>query len=233
MNHIMIDCYGANETRLDDISGINELLSEITSSLALAPIMPPFLLPYYYSKSALDVGISAFVLLVGGHITIHTFPQRECVFIDMLVDGYFDPKKLRDILQKYFMYTSENVVRTERRYLDKSISADRILPNDYCGEGDFGPHIIARIENVETSFEKIYDILDKMPWKINMTPISRPYVLKSSATDPKYISGIVMIAQSHIAFHYDLELKTLYCDLFSCSFYKSECFTDYSERSNR
>lgn len=225
----MIDCYGANESRLDDMRGINDLFSEITGTLSLTAVMPPFLLPYYYSKNPLDVGISAFVLLEGGHITMHTFPQRECVFIDMLVDGYFDPRRLREILQGYFNYTDENIVRTERRYLDTSIDKDRILEPGYLGEGDFGPHIIARIEDCDVTLEGIYDILDTMPERINMCPISRPLVLKSSATEPKYISGIVLIAQSHIAFHYDIELRTLYCDLFSCSFYKSEKFTAFLE----
>ena len=66
-----------------------------------------------------------------------------------------------------------------------------------------------------------------MPKSINMLPICRPYVLKSTLDKAAYISGVVLIAQSHIAFHYSVEEKILYCDLFSCSFYKSENFIEF------
>lgn len=229
MNHIMIDCYGASETRLNDINEVNDLLSQIGMELKLPDVMPPFLLPYYYANEQLDVGISAFVLFDGGHMTVHTFPKRGCMFVDLLADGYFDAEKLKDSLNRHFHYSREQVIRTERRYLDTSIDEERIYSDSGNSGKDFGPHAIGRMENVDITFEQIYDLLDKMPEQINMQMICRPYVIKSSVSKPKYISGIVLIAQSHIAFHYDLELKTLYCDMFSCSFYKSEGFVKYLE----
>lgn len=230
MNHIMIDCYGANETRLGDLTEVNDLLNEIGAELNLPPVMPPFLLPYDYATDPMDTGISAFVFFAGGHATVHTFPVRGCVFVDLLADGYFDAGKLRAALNRHFLYTQEHAIRTERRYLDTSIDEERIYRSEGDSRRDFGPHVIGRIENAQTSLEQLYDILDAMPEQINMCKICRPYVLKSSVTDPKYISGIVLIAQSHIAFHYDTELKTLYCDMFSCSFYKSNGFVSYLER---
>jgi S-adenosylmethionine decarboxylase len=71
-------------------------------------------------------------------------------------------------------------------------------------------------------------MLDELPNKINMLPICRPYVLKANTDEGySYISGIVLIAQSHIAFHYSITEKILFCDLFSCSFYKSDNFINY------
>lgn len=229
MNHIMIDCYKANEIRLNDLMGINSLIDEIVASLNLPAVMPPFLLPYYYAKDSADDGISAFVILEGGHITFHTFPHRECVFIDLMCDGYFDANRLDELLKRYFLYGKQKTVRTERRYLDTSIDDDRVFrPHNAPAARDFGPHIIARADNIEgITLERLYNILDDMPQHINMCPICRPYVLKSSVKDPRYISGMVLIAQSHIAFHYEIAAKTLYCDMFSCSFYKSEQFLDY------
>ncbi len=227
MNHIMIDGYKGDENRLNDLKTVNSILNDIVSSLNLEAVMPPFLLPYYYSKDAEDDGISAFIFLLGGHITIHTFPRRGCVFVDLLYDGYFSEEKLERILKENFIYSEQRVSHIERRFLDPTIDKDKL----YDGTGgnlDFGPHIIARIENVESfSLEKMYDILEEMPGYVNMNPICRPYVLKSSKTSPAYLSGIILIAQSHIAFHYDLAEKTLFCDMFSCSFYKSEKFVEY------
>ena len=130
-------------------------------------------------------------------------------------------------MEVYFLCVEQKYIRTERRFFDTSIPQDKIYDGN-VDNPDFGPHIIARIEDFKgITLEKIYDILDEMPAKINMNPICRPYVLKSSPKNPRYVSGIVLIAQSHIAFHYDTVDKILFCDLFSCSFYKIENFVDY------
>lgn len=226
MNHITIDAYQGNERRLDDIKSINAVLNEIATVLHLTTVMPPFLLPYYYAKDSEDDGISAFTILEGGHITLHTFPKRGCIFVDLLYDGYYNEDKLVDIIKTHFLCAELQTLRTERRYLDTTIGEDRIWKGGPFGR-DFGPHTIAKIEGVDVTFEEIFDMLDEIPRKIGMLPICRPYVIKSHSQNPTYISGVVLIAQSHIAFHYSLSEKTLYCDAFSCSFYKSESFVDY------
>lgn len=225
MIHFMLDGYGGSENRLDDLRTVNAVLNDIVSNLHLDSVMPPFLLPYYYAKDGEDDGISAFVILRGGHITLHTFPRRGCVFADLLYDGYASEEKFVELIKTYFKCVDEKTLCTERRLYDPTLMSDRIWNG--VGEGDFGPHIIAKIENVQTNLEQIFDMLDEMPTKINMLPISRPYVIKSRADNPEYISGVVLIAQSHIAFHYCVDEKTLFCDAFSCSFYKSEQFEQY------
>lgn len=230
MLHVMIDAYQGNETRLDDLKAVNSVLNEISHTLGMQACMPPFLVPYYYAREAEDDGISAFVILAGGHVTIHTFPRRGCMFVDVMYDGYFDTKKLMKILKDNFLCAEEKIVRTERRFSDPMLSKDTIWNGGEAAH-DFGPHIIGRADNLEgLSFERIFDMLDELPQKINMLPISRPYVIKTCAESFPYISGVVLIAQSHIAFHYSVKEKTLFCDLFSCSFYKSEIFIEYLNR---
>lgn len=221
----MLDGYGGSENRLDDLRTVNAVLNDIVSNLRLESVMPPFLLPYYYAKDSEDDGISAFVLLRGGHVTLHTFPRRGCIFADLLYDGYASEEKFVDIFKTYFKFVDEKTLCTERRFYDSTIDEARIWNG--VGSGDFGPHMIARVDDVDVTFEQIFDMLDELPTKINMLPICRPYVLKSRSKNPEYISGVVLIAQSHIAFHYCIEEKTLFCDAFSCSFYKSEQFVQY------
>ncbi len=223
MDHIMIDGYEGNENRLDDLKTVEWFLNEAIYKLNLVPAMPPFLLPYYYPDDRNDEGISAFSILEGGHITIHTFPQRGCLFIDLLYQGYFDEEKLKKLVLQTFCCseTCLNVLRTERR-VDSGVDPNRIW-GKHSHPKVFGPHIIARIEDIDISFERIFDMLDTMPEKISMKPISRPYVLKTK----EFYSGIVLIAQSHVAFHYDLREKVMFCDLFSCSDYNVNNFTDY------
>lgn len=224
MIHLMLDGYGGSENRLDDLRTVNAVFNDLINTLHLESVMPPFLLPYYYAKDSDDDGISAFVILRGGHITLHTFPRRGCIFADLLYDGYASEEKFIEVLRTYFKFVDEKSLCTERRFYDLTIDSARIWNGKY--EGDFGPHIIARLENIDTGMEQIFDMLDELPQQINMFPISRPYVLNS----PEYISGVVLIAQSHIAFHYSVKEKKLFCDAFSCSFYKSEQFADYLQK---
>lgn len=228
MNHIMIDAYRGNESRLDDMKSVNAALNEIVLALHLKAVMPPFLLPYYYAKDSEDDGISAFTILEGGHITLHTFPKRGCIFADLLYDGYYDEVKLKGVLKTAFrcVPVPGDPIRTERRYLDTTIDAAHIWKGGPPGK-DFGPHTIAKIEDIDITLEEIFDLLDNIPREIGMLPISRPYVVKSHLEDPSYLSGIVLIAQSHIAFHYSVRERILFCDAFSCSFYKSENFVEY------
>lgn len=224
----MIDAYQASESRLDNLMAVDSVLNEIIKTLNIKAVMPPFLLPFYYAKDAEDDGISAFVILQGGHITLHTFPRRRCLFVDLLYDGYYDEDLLKNVLERGFACTIEKSIRTERRYLDTTIDEKRIYHSG-SEEKDFGPHTIATIEGSSITMEQMFDLLDEMPREINMLPISRPYVLKSNLDNPQYISGVVLIAQSHIAFHYCIADKTLFCDAFSCSFYRIEKFVEYLE----
>jgi S-adenosylmethionine/arginine decarboxylase-like enzyme len=85
----MLDCYGANERQLDDVKLINEVLNRLVYKLQIKPIEPPHLLPYYYGSVKEDIGVSGKLLLLGGHVTIHTFPLRTCYFVDIFYDGDF------------------------------------------------------------------------------------------------------------------------------------------------
>ena len=140
---------------------------------------------------------------------------------------YYDENKLNNVLEKNFSCVIEKTIRTERRYYDTTIDESRIYKSG-CEE-DFGPHSISTIENVDIGLEQIFDMLDTLPCKISMLPISRPYVIKTNSENPQYISGLVLIAQSHIAFHYCIADKTLFCDAFSCSFFKIENFVKFLE----
>ena len=86
----MIDCYGSKNHSLENLVYINDTLNKIAYNLNLDPIATPYLIPYYYGSVKEDIGVSAFLLLKGGHITIHTFPLRECYFVDVFSVKDFD-----------------------------------------------------------------------------------------------------------------------------------------------
>ena len=214
MKHTTADCYNANKYLLDDVKYINDLLQELAFHLDLKPISPPTLIPYYYGKVREDIGISAYILLSCGHITIHTFPLRECYFLDVFSKDDFKEKKLIEFLLEKLPYD------TYKSYLQTSDRKFGIDGSTYDKDFDFGPHLMIEVENVnEFLMEEAYDFLENIVYEIGMDPITRPSVIKDKINNHKYLSAIIIIAQSHISIHYDLEEKRLYFDIFSCMFF--------------
>ena len=212
MLHYMLDAYGTDEENSNNLMCVNELLVKVMQDLSLSPVMPPFLLPYYYCEDAYDGGISAFCFCRGGHVTIHTFPYKGCYFADVFCDEFFTSQEA----EKAF---------TNRLYGRKvqSVLVDRRFPDSFptkedADAADFGPHYLINVKDVEMTMEKINVLLDSLPEKIDMLPITRPYVLFDRNKDPRYISGIILVAQSHISVHYDIKTKQAYMDIFSCKF---------------
>jgi S-adenosylmethionine decarboxylase len=86
--------------------------------------------------------------------------------------------------------------------------------------------------NVEIlkSEEFIYRLLDQYPAEIGMTKISSPLVVKYTGDDWG-ISGIVLIAESHVNIHTFVERCYVNIDVFSCKDFDTEqAIKDLSER---
>lgn len=210
MIHVLVDAYGCSTKRLDNLMDVYEVINKVTNTMGVEAIMPPQLIPYYYCLTPEDVGISAFCLLKGGHFTIHTFPQYGCYFADLLYDGFISAAVLEALLKREFPCDSFFIKRIDRDEFDE---------NDMgmYQSADFGPHymIKAKIDTVPT-IDDYMTILDNIPYDAGMHPITRPCVLKDNINKPLYLSGIAVIAESHIAMHYNYETHEVLMDIFSC-----------------
>lgn len=213
MKHMMLDCYGANRDTCNDLKYIYFILNELAEELKLKPVAPPQLIPYYYGKVAMDDGISAFLLLEGGHITIHTFPFRECYFVDLFSQTDFDEAKVVDLFEHRLSYDKKISFVSCK---DRKINSHEQL--EYNPSMDFGPHVLIKVQSKEElKLDNVSDFLEHLVPGINMTPITRAFVVKSSVKHPKFLSGIILIAQSHISLHYNYKTKEIFFDIFSCA----------------
>ncbi|HEX8731106.1 MAG TPA: adenosylmethionine decarboxylase [Ktedonobacterales bacterium] len=92
----------------------------------------------------------------------------------------------------------------------------------------FGPHLI--IDGSRCNTRKLADrilveqVLNDYPSAIGMTKIGGPYMFEYQAPDPAYsgVSGLVVIAESHIAIHTFPELDYFTMDIFSCKNFDHE-----------
>lgn len=226
MKHIMIDAYGISSSKLDDFIYIYNILNLVIYENGLLPISPPILSPYYYGKISDDSGISAFVLLKGGHITIHTFSYRKCYFFDIMYNDYIDTESISAKLN--LLLPAEQVLEHEIDLTNINFTKQNYK---YDVFDDFGPHLIYECDlQKEISMQNLYCALDIFPKAIGMTQITRPFLMLDQIRLPQYLSGIILLAESHISIHQNILEKKAYIDVFSCNkfeFNNAESFIEY------
>ena len=90
--HLVIDGYGADTAMLEDTKAIYRFLDEYPDAIGMTKITPPHVYAYV-GQTPEDVGVSGFVLIAESHISIHTFPKRDYVNIDVFSCKDFDTQK--------------------------------------------------------------------------------------------------------------------------------------------
>src|SRR5919197_135594 len=75
-----------------------------------------------------------------------------------------------------------------------------------------------------SAIEPIFDLLNSLPDQIGMTKITQPYVFRYHGVVPEDwgVTGMVIIAESHISVHTFPEHKRFHMDVFSCKPFDSE-----------
>ena len=101
--HLIIDGYGANRKMLESEDMIYDLLDRYPSQIGTTKVAPPQVFKYIGSKPD-DWGISGFVLIAESHISIHTFPERCYVNIDIFSCKDFDSEYAIQELKAIFEF---------------------------------------------------------------------------------------------------------------------------------
>ncbi len=97
----------------------------------------------------------------------------------------------------------------------------------------FGPHLMLDCYGCNkeklSDMDLIFDTLDKFPEKIGMTKIMPPYVFKYHGAVPEDwgVSGVVLIAESHITIHTFPDKDHAFIDVFSCKDFDTDFATNY------
>lgn len=183
-------------------------------------------LPYYNGAAPDDCGVSAFVFLPGGHITLHTFSFRECFFADVLAPDGFDTTAAQQLFAMNLPAAevkAESLPRSEPCFAPK-VDAGR----------DFGPHMSVEVQGYTgpRSMDELFALFDCLPEQIDMTPIMRPYIMRSKLPDGSAVtSAMTMLAESHAALHLFEAENRAYVDVFSCTFFDIEGVLEALKRS--
>ena len=86
----------------------------------------------------------------------------------------------------------------------------------------FGPHLMMDCRQVNfdkcSDLQLVWHFLNDLPDEIGMTKITQPHVFPYSGLVPEDagITGVVVIAESHLTFHSFVHKDYFFFDLFSC-----------------
>jgi S-adenosylmethionine/arginine decarboxylase-like enzyme len=211
----MFDGYGVKATiPLGDSNFINQTINLVLFDLKIKPISPAYLLPYDYGLIPLDEGLSSYIFLEGGHLTIHTFPLRGCYFVDLSTQHDIDATLFHKVLQRYWPSANQKsrLFRANRNGVNQSEQFDP--------KSVFGPHVMATIQlKSPISLETTNRFLEGLIKDIGMTPITRAFGIYNQYSNPTFLSSIVMIAESHLSIHLNLKENVMYFDIFSCKMF--------------
>jgi len=80
--HVAIDGYGGDPKTLANEELVRALLDRFPAEIGMTKIAPPYVYRYDAGRPE-DSGVSGFVLIAESHISIHTFPERGHVWVDV------------------------------------------------------------------------------------------------------------------------------------------------------
>jgi S-adenosylmethionine decarboxylase len=117
--HMTLDGYGCSPERLANLDAIYEFLEHCPDLIAMTKIMPPYVFKYH-GKVAEDWGLSGFVLIAESHISIHTFPDRGYLSLDIFSCKDFDYNQAVAYVTEVF-----GIARHELNLLDRGLEFPR------------------------------------------------------------------------------------------------------------
>jgi S-adenosylmethionine decarboxylase len=111
--HLVVDGYGADSDRLKDEDLVHGFLDTYPDTIGMNKIMPPQVYTYH-GRTPEDWGISGFVLIAESHISVHTFPDRGYINIDIFSCKEFDTAAAQSDVKRVFSLDEVRVWTMER-----------------------------------------------------------------------------------------------------------------------
>jgi len=86
--HLVFDAFGCPPAGLEDLPALYGLLDGLPDRIHMTKIMPPYV--FKHGEADMNGGLSGFVLIAESHISVHTFPRRKFVNVDIFSCTDFD-----------------------------------------------------------------------------------------------------------------------------------------------
>ena len=125
--HLVIDGYECDPALLSDMEVVREFLDRYPGAINMTKIMTPHV-QVYNGPVPEDWGVSGFVIIAESHISVHTFPQRGYVNIDIFSCKAFDTCRATEEIKSTFVLESVKSWTLDRglEYLDQEVASQMV-----------------------------------------------------------------------------------------------------------
>lgn len=111
--HLMLDLGECSPAVLDDLDACFNLLNELPEKIGMTKITQPYVFRYKGQVPEND-GITGVTIIAESHISLHTYPKKNFVFVDLFSCKPFDVEGARDYIVQFFQSKSPSVYTYER-----------------------------------------------------------------------------------------------------------------------
>ncbi len=125
--HLMIDGYGGSYEKLNDREVVFRCLNELPEELGMTKLTQPVVYEAPGNGAKDPGGWSGFVVIAESHVSVHTFPARGFVSIDVYtckngLDNRYTVKYFKDAFD--LKDTEENFVQRGKKYPQHNLAAE-------------------------------------------------------------------------------------------------------------
>jgi S-adenosylmethionine decarboxylase len=111
--HLVIDGFGCDYQQVSDPEYIRRFLDSYPDAIHMTKITTPAVYSYR-GPQPLDWGVSGFVIIAESHISVHTFPDRSHINIDVFSCMDFDTEKALEEIRQVFTMSEVRTWTMER-----------------------------------------------------------------------------------------------------------------------
>ncbi len=131
--HLMLDLHQCNRRKLRNFELIYDFLKEMPAKIGMTRISEPKVMKYK-DRWARTPGVTGFVILAESHVSIHTFPDDDFVFIDIFSCRNFDYNATKEYLIRFFESKSPktHLVKRGQEFAKRPVIEKKVTAEVYA-----------------------------------------------------------------------------------------------------
>jgi S-adenosylmethionine decarboxylase len=102
MPHMILDAYGVDYATLSDYRATFEFLTSLVKAIDMQLVAGPFCVPYK-TEEPVKATYSWFVIIATSHISLHLFPHRGMVMLDVFSCQEFSVETVVQLVERHFL----------------------------------------------------------------------------------------------------------------------------------
>ena len=100
--HVTIDASACDKEKLASVTLVYDILNNLPEKIGMTKMTLPYVVKWLDKFASGTEGVSGFVMIAESHISIHTFPDQDYVFMDIFSCKNFEADRAVRYLTRAF-----------------------------------------------------------------------------------------------------------------------------------